>query len=189
MSPVCGASAMCWWTSFRISTISSTSWSGPGAGRGAVRHRRPGPVHLRLPGRDCRCFQRLQEEHPGVKEIHLTENYRSAPAILDTALAVIGHNPGGGPNTDSPLPRRSCRATGPGAGQLLRGRIHRQGDRPYDRRRGHAGGPGPGPRADGAGLFRYCGALPHPPAPGAGGEMPPPRRYSLSCHRAGGLPG
>ena len=47
-------------------------------------------------GADCRCFQRLQEEHPGVKEIHLTENYRSAPAILDTALAVIGHNPGGG---------------------------------------------------------------------------------------------
>ena len=47
-------------------------------------------------GADCRCFQRLQEEHPGVKEIHLTENYRSAPAILGTALAVIGHNPGGG---------------------------------------------------------------------------------------------
>ena len=47
-------------------------------------------------GADCRCFQRLQEEQLGVKEIHLTENYRSAPAILDTALAVIGHNPGGG---------------------------------------------------------------------------------------------
>ena len=46
-------------------------------------------------GADCRCFRRLQEERPDVKEIHLTENYRSAPAILDTALAVIGHNPGG----------------------------------------------------------------------------------------------
>ena len=46
-------------------------------------------------GADCRCFRRLQEERSAVKEICLTENYRSAPAILDTALAVIGHNPGG----------------------------------------------------------------------------------------------
>ena len=65
-------------------------------------------------GADCRCFQRLQEERSDVKEIHLTENYRSAPAILDTALAVIGHNPGGSrtltPHCPSgPAVRRSCR--------------------------------------------------------------------------------
>ena len=46
-------------------------------------------------GADARCFQRLREESADVKEICLTENYRSAPAVLETALAVIAHNPGG----------------------------------------------------------------------------------------------
>ena len=46
-------------------------------------------------GASGRCFQRLREDVTNVKEIRLTENYRSAPAILDAALAVIAHNPGG----------------------------------------------------------------------------------------------
>ena len=46
-------------------------------------------------GASGRCFQRLCEDVPDVKEIRLTENYRSAPAILEAALAVIAHNPGG----------------------------------------------------------------------------------------------
>ena len=46
-------------------------------------------------GASGRCFQRLHEDVANVKEIRLTENYRSAPAILEAALAVIAHNPGG----------------------------------------------------------------------------------------------
>ena len=46
-------------------------------------------------GASGQCFQRLREELPAVKEICLTENYRSAPAILEAALAVIRRNPGG----------------------------------------------------------------------------------------------
>ena len=46
-------------------------------------------------GASGRCFQRLLEDVANVKEIRLTENYRSAPAILEAALAVIAHNPGG----------------------------------------------------------------------------------------------
>ena len=46
-------------------------------------------------GASGRCFQRLLEDVANVKEIRLTENYRSAPAILEAALAVIARNPGG----------------------------------------------------------------------------------------------
>ena len=46
-------------------------------------------------GASGRCFQRLLEDIANVKEIRLTENYRSAPAILEAALAVIARNPGG----------------------------------------------------------------------------------------------
>ena len=46
-------------------------------------------------GADSRCFHRLKEEAADVKEIRLTDNYRSAPAVLETALAVIRQNPGG----------------------------------------------------------------------------------------------
>ena len=46
-------------------------------------------------GASGRCFQRLLEDVVNVKEIRLTENYRSAPAILEAALAVIARNPGG----------------------------------------------------------------------------------------------
>lgn len=42
------------------------------------------------------CFARLLEECPQVREIRLTENYRSTPEILSAALPVIGHN-GGAP--------------------------------------------------------------------------------------------
>ena len=45
-------------------------------------------------GATGRCFQRLREEEPGVREIRLEENYRSTPEILGAALPVINHNPG-----------------------------------------------------------------------------------------------
>nr|WP_326185893.1 UvrD-helicase domain-containing protein [uncultured Oscillibacter sp.] len=42
-----------------------------------------------------RCFQRLTEDLPGTRTIRLTENYRSAPEVLQAARAVIEKNPGG----------------------------------------------------------------------------------------------
>ena len=46
-------------------------------------------------GASSRCFQRLMEDFPGLCEIRLVENYRSAPEILRAALPVIEKNPGG----------------------------------------------------------------------------------------------
>ena len=46
-------------------------------------------------GADGQGFRRLSEDSISVKEIHLSENYRSAPAVLEAALAVIRRNPGG----------------------------------------------------------------------------------------------
>ena len=45
-------------------------------------------------GASAQCFERLREDFPDTREIRLTENYRSSPAILRAAAAVIGHNPG-----------------------------------------------------------------------------------------------
>jgi len=42
-----------------------------------------------------RCFGRLGEDCPGLREIRLTHNYRSTPEILQSALGVISHNQGG----------------------------------------------------------------------------------------------
>ncbi len=42
-----------------------------------------------------RCFARLEEDCPGLREIRLTHNYRSTPEILQSALGVISHNQGG----------------------------------------------------------------------------------------------
>lgn len=52
------------------------------------------------------CFQRLQADSPGLREIRLTRNYRSTPEILQSALAVISHNQGG--------PRTLTSGAGPG---------------------------------------------------------------------------
>ncbi len=46
-------------------------------------------------GASGRCFQRLEEDIHGARTIHLVENYRSAPQVLEAALPVIGRNPGG----------------------------------------------------------------------------------------------
>lgn len=46
-------------------------------------------------GASGRCFQRLRQAYPDAAEIHLAENYRSAPAILQAAASVIHHNSGG----------------------------------------------------------------------------------------------
>jgi len=46
-------------------------------------------------GASGRCFQRLLEDVPQTREIRLTENYRSAPAVLEAAVPVIEKNPGG----------------------------------------------------------------------------------------------
>ena len=45
-------------------------------------------------GADARCFARLGEDYPGLETIRLTENYRSTPEIISSALHVISGNPG-----------------------------------------------------------------------------------------------
>ena len=71
--------------------------AGPGLERQRVAlcHRRPGPVYLRFPGADGKCFQRLRAERPELREIRLVENYRSTPEVLEAAAPVIEKNPGG----------------------------------------------------------------------------------------------
>ncbi len=46
-------------------------------------------------GCDPKIFSRLEEEYSDTHVIRLEENYRSAPSILNAALAVISHNTGG----------------------------------------------------------------------------------------------
>ena len=45
-------------------------------------------------GSDARCFDRLEEDFPGLRVIRLTQNYRSSPEILGAALAAISPAPG-----------------------------------------------------------------------------------------------
>lgn len=45
-------------------------------------------------GSDAGCFKNLAGEFPEVKTIRLTENYRSVPAVTESALEIIGKNPG-----------------------------------------------------------------------------------------------
>lgn len=45
-------------------------------------------------GADAGCFDALPADRPEAKRIHLKQNYRSAPDILNCALTVIGRNPG-----------------------------------------------------------------------------------------------
>lgn len=52
-------------------------------------------------GSSGRCFQRLKEDCPQMREIRLVENYRSSPEILGAAIPVIDRNPGE-PRTLSP---------------------------------------------------------------------------------------
>ncbi len=46
-------------------------------------------------GASGRCFERLQADMPGLRQIRLEQNYRSAPQILQAAVPVIEQNPGG----------------------------------------------------------------------------------------------
>ncbi len=45
-------------------------------------------------GTDAKCFERLQEDEPGLEVIRLEQNYRSTPQVLSAAGAVISANPG-----------------------------------------------------------------------------------------------
>lgn len=45
-------------------------------------------------GADASCFTRLTQEFPDTRVFRLCENYRSSPAVLQTACQVISHNPG-----------------------------------------------------------------------------------------------
>ena len=56
-------------------------------------------------GSDARCFARLRENFPDLREIRLLKNYRSTPEILRCALPVISQNEG---------PRRILEAQRPG---------------------------------------------------------------------------
>lgn len=44
-------------------------------------------------GADYRNLNRFREDFPGARQILLEQNYRSTQVILDTAMAVIQHNP------------------------------------------------------------------------------------------------
>ena len=46
-------------------------------------------------GANAACFDELKAVRPDLQVLRLEENYRSAPAVLRSALSVIGHNPGG----------------------------------------------------------------------------------------------
>ncbi len=46
-------------------------------------------------GADAACFDHLLRDRPDAYLIRLKQNYRSAPPILESALAVIRENPGG----------------------------------------------------------------------------------------------
>ena len=46
-------------------------------------------------GSDAGCFHRLQEDFPDLAKIGLQENYRSTGRILQGAVSLISHNPGG----------------------------------------------------------------------------------------------
>lgn len=43
-------------------------------------------------GSDAHCFDRLRRDFSSVREIRLTQNYRSTPQILRAALPVLGHD-------------------------------------------------------------------------------------------------
>ena len=45
-------------------------------------------------GADAGCFDDLMNAYPEAEAIRLSQNYRSAPAIVDCALSVIRNNPG-----------------------------------------------------------------------------------------------
>ena len=45
-------------------------------------------------GSDSGCFVKMQREYPETRQISLEYNYRSTGHILNSALAVIGNNPG-----------------------------------------------------------------------------------------------
>ena len=45
-------------------------------------------------GADAGCFAALTQAFPQAKILHLSQNYRSAPEILQAAVHVISHNPG-----------------------------------------------------------------------------------------------
>lgn len=58
-------------------------------------------------GADSRCFEHLFRDFPDRKEIRLTENYRSSPEILESAIPVIQSNPGGERKLTAHLPSGS----------------------------------------------------------------------------------
>ena len=68
-------------------------------------------------GADATCFQSLKAMLPSLRIISLKQNYRSTPEILDAALSVIAHNPGGArdlrANHPSGMPVRLLTAANP----------------------------------------------------------------------------
>jgi len=45
-------------------------------------------------GADTKCFAKLKADEPGLAEIFLEDNYRSAPSVVTAATALISHNSG-----------------------------------------------------------------------------------------------
>lgn len=64
-------------------------------------------------GADSRCFDRLAEDFPALQVIRLTENYRSSPEIVSTAIHVMGGARTLHPNCPSGGPIQLVRAANP----------------------------------------------------------------------------
>ena len=121
-------------------------------------------------GADGRCFSHLRKDFPALREIHLIQNYRSTPEILQAAQPILGARA----NFVSPLCPNL--PSGP-AVRLIQtaDSFSRQRNRPYDGRCRYAGSSGSWRYNRSTLLFRHCDTLPYPSPAGAHRKLPSSR--------------